>query len=104
MFFITKLFRNKFFRASYLAWFSLALFFFYQYILRVAPGVMIEELRAAFKINAQEFATFGSFYLIAYGVLQIPLGVIVDRVGVRTMALYSVLICIFASVPCMSRL
>ena len=97
MFFITKLFRNKFFRASYLAWFSLALFYFYIYILRVTPAVMIEELRSAFRINAQEFATFGSFYLVAYAALQIPLGVIVDRIGVKAMSLYSIIVCMVGS-------
>ena len=97
MFFITKLFRNKFFRASYLAWFSLALFFFYQYILRGTPWILIEELRGAFRINAQEFATFGSFYLVAYAVLQIPLGIIVDRIGVRAMSLYSIIVCLLGS-------
>lgn len=97
MFFVNKLIRNKFFRTTYLAWFSMAFFFFYQYILRVCPAVMVEDLRKAFKINANEFATFGSYYLIGYSILQIPLGIIVDRIGVKKMSLYSILICIFSS-------
>ncbi len=97
MFLVKKLLKNKFFRTTYLAWFSMAFFFFYQYILRVCPAVMVEDLREAFKINANEFATFGSFYLVGYSLLQIPLGIIVDRIGVKKMSLHSILICIFSS-------
>ncbi len=79
---------------AYLAWFTCALFFFYQYILRVAPGVMIDDLRHEFSLNAQQFSTFGAYYLYAYSLLQIPLGALVDRIGIRFMVLGAVGLCI----------
>ncbi|PWU06871.1 MAG: hypothetical protein C5B43_01150 [Verrucomicrobia bacterium] len=79
---------------AYLAWASVALFYFYQYILRVSPGVMIEEIRHDFSINADQFATLGSFYLYAYSLFQIPLGIIVDRIGVRRTILASIILCL----------
>lgn len=93
-----KIFANKTMRYAYLGWFSIALFYFYQYILRVSPGVMIDEIRSAYSITAEQFATLGAFYLIAYSLLQIPLGIIVDRIGVKKMCIYSILICIFGTI------
>ncbi len=84
-------------RSAYLAWFAIALFYFYQYILRVSPGVMVDEIRLAFRITAEQFATLGAFYLLGYSLLQIPLGIIVDRIGVKKMSLYSIAICIIGS-------
>lgn len=80
-----------------LAWASVALFFFYQYILRVSPGVMIDEIRHDFNLTADQFGTLGSFYLYAYSLLQIPLGIIVDRIGVRRTILGSIILCLGGS-------
>jgi len=91
------MFKNKVMRQAYLAWFAIALFYLYQYILRVSPGVMFDDIRLAFKITAEQFATLGAFYLLGYSVLQIPLGIIVDRIGVKRMSQYSIAICIFGS-------
>lgn len=79
---------------AYLAWFSVALYFYYQYILRVSPGVMITDLRAEFQLTAEQFSTLGSLYLYTYSLMQIPLGLIVDRFGVRPTVLGSILLSI----------
>ncbi|MBA3662030.1 MAG: MFS transporter [Gammaproteobacteria bacterium] len=79
---------------AYLGWFIVTLFYFYQYILRVAPGVLVTDLRFAFRLTADEFATLGSYYLYAYALFQIPLGFIVDCVGVRKTVLASITLCI----------
>jgi sugar phosphate permease len=97
MLFIQKLIRNKVIRSAYLAWFVISLFYLYQYIIRVAPGVMVDEIRLAFNITAEQFATLGAFYLIGYSLLQIPIGVVVDRIGVKRMSQYSIGICIFGN-------
>lgn len=78
---------------AYLGWAVVAVFFFYQYILRVSPGVIIEELRREFSLTADQFATLGSYYLYAYSLLQIPLGFIVDKIGVRKTVLASIFLC-----------
>src|SRR6185437_3672964 len=97
MLFIRKLISNKFIRNAYLSWLVITTFYFYQYILRVAPGIMIHDIRDYFKITAEEFSTLGFFYLLGYSILQIPLGIIVDRVGVKRVALWSVVVCIIGS-------
>lgn len=81
----------------YAAWFVVALFYFYQYILRVSPGIMVVELRHVFKLTAQEFSSLGSIYLLSYSLLQIPLGFILDWVGVKRVIIVSILLCILGT-------
>lgn len=81
----------------YAAWSLVALFFFYQYILRVSPGIMVVELRQVFKLTAAEFSSLGSIYLFAYSLLQIPLGFILDRIGVRRVIMMAIIICIIGT-------
>lgn len=82
---------------AYLAWFLISAFYLYQYILRASLGSMIDELRIDFHINAQELATLSSYYLLAYSLLQIPLGIIVDRKGIKGVAITSALLCAVGS-------
>jgi len=88
---------KKWLRYACVGWLVVALFYFYQYILRVAPGIMVEELRYEFQLTAEQFSTFGSFYLYAYALCQIPLGVLVDRIGVRRMVTGSLFLCIIGT-------
>lgn len=83
--------------AIYLGWLSIAIFYFYQYILRVAPGVLVTDLRQTFQLTSEQFSTLGAFYLYAYSFCQIPLGVIVDYVGLRKTVLVSVTLCVIGS-------
>jgi sugar phosphate permease len=78
----------------YVGWLAVALFYFYQYILRVAPGVLVTDLRQTFHLTAEQFATLGAFYLYAYSLCQIPLGMIVDYIGVRKTVIASILMCL----------
>ena len=78
----------------YVSWFILSLFYLYQYILRVSPGVLIDEIRRDFHINADEFALFGSLFYAGYSLMQIPIGVLMDKVGIRKTTLFSIALCV----------
>jgi predicted MFS family arabinose efflux permease len=88
--------QNNYYAKSgvYISWFVLAAFFLYQYILRISPGVLINEIRHDFYMNADEFAILGSMYYYGYSLMQVPLGVIIDKVGIRRTALCSIFLCI----------
>lgn len=55
---------------------------------------MIEELRIDFQLTAEQFSTLGAFYLYTYSLLQIPIGILFDRIGVRKMMLASIVLCV----------
>lgn len=84
-------------RAGYISWAVVSLFFFYQYILRVSPGVMVNELRADFSLNAEQFSYFGALYLYVYSLMQIPVGFLVDKIGVKKTVVLSILLCLLGT-------
>lgn len=82
---------------AYLAWGGVALFFLYQYVLRVAPGLVESELRSAFFMDANDFSTLGSYFMFVYAIVQIPCGIVIDRVGIKLVVLCSILLCLIGN-------
>ncbi len=68
---------------AWIAWFIAALFYAYQYILRVMPNVLLPEIMSKFHVNADQLGNFAGLYYIGYCVMHIPLGLLLDRVGPR---------------------
>ncbi len=85
------------FRAGLIFWLVATLFYFYQYIVRVVPCIIANDIRRQFDINADVFATFGFLYLIGYAIMQVPVGWAMDRFGVRRVVLFSIAMCTFGS-------
>ena len=78
----------------YIAWIISTAFFFYQYMLRGLPNILSKEIFDTFKITAEEFGSLGSIYLLTYGILQIPIGFLLDRVNLQKIALTAILLSI----------
>src|SRR4051812_6671135 len=69
-------------RAIYvLAWLLCAVFYFYQYAVRSAPGVMQPELIAAWGGNY--LGGMISAYYVAYALMALVAGLLLDRYGAR---------------------
>lgn len=64
-------------------WSAAALFYFYEFLLRVSPSVMVPELMQSFGITASSVGILSAFYLYAYAPMQLPVGVLMDRYGVK---------------------
>ena len=79
---------------AYSVWSCVALFYLYQYILRVSPSVMANDLMVAFKVSASGFSSLSAFALYCYGLMQIPIGILVDYYGSRRMILSSISLCV----------
>ncbi|MDF1646414.1 MAG: MFS transporter [Legionellaceae bacterium] len=60
-----------------------ALFYSYEYFLRITPSVMEPALREHFSLSAMGFGVFSSFYYYSYVPMQLPVGVLMDRWGPR---------------------
>ena len=65
----------------FVAWLLCAIFYFFQYAVRSAPGIMQEQLTAAWGGN--HIGTIVSAYYIAYAVMALVAGVLLDRYGAR---------------------
>ena len=67
----------------WLIWFLGASLYSYGFFQRVAPSVMVEDLMREFAVTAAGLGHLSAFYFYAYAGLQIPLGVLLDRLGPR---------------------
>lgn len=77
----------------WLIWAWPVVFYFYEYFLQVSPGVMVPELMQAFKVNAAELGNLAAYYFYAYALMQIPVGVLIDKYGSRLLLVIASLIC-----------
>lgn len=62
-------------------WFVVSLFYAYQYILRVMPSIMMNDIMHQYAINATTFGQFSGVYYIGYSLMHIPLGILLDKYG-----------------------
>jgi sugar phosphate permease len=60
-----------------------AVFYSYEYLLRITPSVMEPALREHFSLSATGFGIFSAFYYYAYVPMQLPVGILMDRWGPR---------------------
>lgn len=74
-------------------WATGALFFFYAWVLRVAPSVMVEELMRDFAVGAAVLGNLSAAYFYGYAGMQIPVGVLLDRFGPRRLMAAAALVC-----------
>lgn len=68
---------------AWFIWVLAALSFGYAFFHRVAPSVMVDDLMAEFAISGAVLGTLSALYFYPYVLLQVPLGALIDRLGVR---------------------
>jgi len=78
---------------SWVVWACAALFFCYQFLLRVSPSVMTHELMADFCLGACDLGTLVSFLFYAYVGLQLPVGILLDKFSPRRLLILAALGC-----------
>src|SRR5262247_3345324 len=76
-----------------LAWATASVFFFYAWIMRVAPSVMVEELMREFAVGAGVLGNLSAAYFYGYAGMQIPVGLLLDRFGPRRLITVAALCC-----------
>lgn len=82
------------------SWISISiawLFYLYEYILRVSPAVISNQIMTEFAVTATIVGTISGAYYWSYVPLQIPCGIIADRLGARKVIVFSCLLCILGS-------
>ncbi len=75
---------DKIFSKGTAIWLICALFFLYEFFLRTVIGTYQVSLMHDLELSAVQFALISStFFLIVYGLMQIPVGLIVDHMGLK---------------------
>lgn len=71
-----------------------AVFYCYEYYLRVAPSVISQELMRTFNISNAGLGLLSALFYYAYMPLQIPVGLLIDKFGTRLVLTFACLLCV----------
>ncbi len=75
-----------------------AVFYAYEYLLRIAPSAMEFSLRSHFNLSATGFGLLSAVYYYAYVPMQLPVGILMDRFGPRRLLTFACAICVIGTV------
>ncbi len=84
---------SRFLLLPYFMWLFPVLFFTYQFILRLWPGLMMQPLMAQFSIDATGFGVLAAFYYYGYAGMQIPVAILLDKFGPKIMTAVLAIFC-----------
>jgi MFS family permease len=70
-------------RAAIGAWLITAMYYFYQYMLRSAPAVMMPQLSEAFGLSVMGMASLAGLFYYGYSPFSLVAGAAMDRLGPR---------------------
>ena len=79
----TSAVRNGALRAAGVAWLITSIYYFYQYVMRSAPAVMMPQLTDAFGLTAVGLASLIGLFYYAYAPFSLVAGVAMDQLGPR---------------------
>lgn len=83
---------NKISFSRWAMWSFGVLFFFYDMFTRTYPAVIIDDLMHTFHIKADEVAFLDSFYFYIFALMQIPVGILLDRYGAAKLFPFAMLL------------
>lgn len=78
---------------AWVIWSLSAFFMFYKYAIEVSPSVMTGTLMGEFNIDATQLGNLAASYFYAYLILQIPVGLLLDKFGPRRVTTVAILLC-----------
>ena len=74
---------NNAVRTAAVAWLITAVYYFYQYVMRSAPAVMMPELSNAFGVSTMAVASMVGLFYYGYSPFSLVAGAAMDRLGPR---------------------
>lgn len=90
---------NKITYRALAVWLVCALFFMYEFLLRTVLGIFQEPVMTQLQLTPITFALLSSTaYQLIYGLMQIPVGLISERWGLKKTLFIAVIICVFADI------
>jgi len=78
---------------GWLIWLTAALFYLYEFFVRVAPSAMEPELQAAFRLSAAGLGAAMGVYYFVYSPMQLLAGSFLDRFGAKHVLVLAALVC-----------
>ncbi len=85
------------FLLPWIIWLIAAAFYGYEFFLQISPSVMVSNLMQDFHVNAAMLGNLAAFYFYSYTIMQIPSGLLLDRLGPRKVLFFATIICAFGA-------
>lgn len=74
-------------------WLIAAAFFMYEFFLRTFVGSLAHQIIPQLHLDLETFAIIGSAYYLAYALMQVPTGLLIDRFGVKKIMIIATATC-----------
>ncbi len=84
---------------AWTVWMIASIFYAYQYILRVMPNVMLDDIMQQFHMDAALFGQYAGVYYIGYVLMHLPIGIMLDRYGPRKVMSGCILLTVAGMLP-----
>lgn len=84
---------------AYAVWIIGSIFYAYQYVIRVMPNIMIDDIMNQFGIGALAFGQFSGVYYLGYSLLHLPVGIMLDRFGPKKVMSACILLTVIGLTP-----
>lgn len=85
--------------SAWAVWVVASVFYAYQYILRVMPNIMLDDIMQHFGIGAATFGQFSGIYYIGYSLMHLPIGIMLDRFGPKKVMTGCTLLTVIGMLP-----
>lgn len=76
-----------------LIWTLAILFFFYEFFLRIVLGTIASEVIDNLQLTVEQFSMISAAYYITYGLMQVPVGILTEKIGVRIILSFAAGMC-----------
>ncbi len=84
---------------AWFVWIVASIFYAYQYVLRVMPNIMMDDITSQFHIDATVFGQFSGVYYLGYSLMHLPIGIMLDRFGPRKVMTLCILLPVLGLLP-----
>jgi len=84
---------------AWTVWITASIFYAYQYVLRVMPNIMLDDIMLQFNFNTATFGQFSGIYYIGYSLMHLPIGIMLDRYGPRKVMTACILMTVLGLLP-----
>lgn len=84
---------------AWAVWVIASVFYAYQYILRVMPNIMLNDIMEQFDMSAATFGQFSGVYYIGYSLMHLPVGILLDRYGPKKIMTGCILLTVIGMLP-----
>lgn len=86
---MTRTTRSK---APIILWSAVTLYFAFQFILRLIPGILREDIMQKFMVDDVSFGQLAGFYYLGYSGMQLPMGYMLDRYNTKYIVSLSIIL------------